>query len=153
MLRTAVWIGFFMAMSVSCLEQPDCYSLNNNAVQLSFKKLADNSADAILFQEVIALDAQKPLLAAQTVSAMNLPLNYLATETTFIFKQADGTDTLIVDYLSRAQFVSDSCGQRFVLSDLVIKHHSFDSVRVLSNVPFKASTTPPKANFVIYREQ
>jgi hypothetical protein len=162
MIRKLAWIAFFMTTSVSCLDEPDCFSLNNNFVQIAFKKLADGTADALKFSTIETKNKEGATIniktyEGQTASTVNLPLDYLTNETTYIFRHSDTvTDTMTMKYVSKIQFVSDSCGQRFVLSNLsVVKRDTafttLDSVRLLSTIPFKANTTA-KTTIEIYRK-
>lgn len=145
MIRKIAWFSFFMTMSVSCLDEPDCFALNNNIVQISFKNLSDGTANAIQFQSIDTRNKENTTVLVytnQNLSVVSLPLDYLTNQTVYTFRHSDSLeDKLTFKYLSKAQFVSDSCGQRFVLSGLSIGETTFDSVRLLSNIPFRASTT------------
>jgi hypothetical protein len=139
MVRISVWLLFFMLMTVSCLDEPDCYSLNNYIVGISFKKIATSGADTIFFTNVRT--EEPPLLFSDSsaVSKISLPLNYFEDETTFYFQEADTTRLLRLGYTSQPQFVSENCGERFVLSDLRVLEHSFDSVRLVHDVPSRTA--------------
>jgi hypothetical protein len=126
---------FFMLMMVSCLDEPDCYSLNNYFVGVSFKKVATSGADTVVFQNIRT--EEPPLLFADSgaISRITLEVNYFIDETTFYFQEADTTRMLKLGYTSQPQFVSENCGGRFVLSNLRVLEHSFDSVRLVHDVP------------------
>lgn len=120
-------------LATACLEEPDCYQLNNEVIGIAFKKLEDSSADTVGFQ---LRTVEPPLVFPDTtVSRLFLRLNYFADEITFVFAQESSTDTLQLTYRSQAQFVSEDCGEKFVLSKLRVGHHSFDSVRLVIETP------------------
>lgn len=139
MVRISAWLLFFMLMMVSCLDEPDCFSLNNYVIGIAFKKIATSRADTVVFKSVTT--AEPPLLFSDSaaISRIVLLLNYFQDETTFYFEEADTTRFLRLGYTSQAQFVSENCGERFVLSDLRVLQHSFDSVRLVHDVPSRTS--------------
>jgi hypothetical protein len=155
MIRKIAWVAFFMATSVSCLDEPDCYALNNNLISLSFKK-PDNTADVIKFQGIETRNKDNvPVVGyvGDSVSTVVLPLDYFSDETAYVFRHSEwrpdtvffSTDTVIFRYLSKVQFVSDSCGQRYVLSGLSVvemeEESTFDSLRILSTTPYREGTS------------
>ena len=60
---------------------------------------------------------------------------------THFFADGDSLDILQLTYLSQVQFVSEDCGEKFVLSRLRVGEHSFDSVRLVVDVPTQAGNT------------
>lgn len=130
-------VSFFLLLllSVGCLDEPDCYQLNNHIIGISFKKLADSSADTVALSALGTLEP--PLLFAgdTTLSRIYLPLNYFQDETAYVFQSPDSLRLLRLSYLSQAQFVSEACGEKFVLSALRITEHNFDSVRLVVDTP------------------
>lgn len=131
---------FCILIAASCLDEPDCFSLNNYIIGISFKKLVDSKADTVAFTRIRTV-APEVIFTGDTVSKIFLPLNYFENETSFLFESPDKTRLLSLGYSSKAQFVSENCGERFVLSDLKILKHSFDSVRVLSDTPAREGGT------------
>lgn len=133
MVRTSAWLLIFLLVTVSCLDEPDCYHLNNDVIGISFKKLEDSSADTLA---ITAMGTVEPLIPVDTIfTKLFLSLNYFRNETTFFFETADTTHLLRLAYVSQVQFVSEDCGEKFVLSTLRVLEHSFDSVRVITDVP------------------
>jgi hypothetical protein len=125
-----------MLMTAACLDEPDCFHLNNDLVGISFKKLADSRADTVYILRTGTAEPALVFYADTIVSRLTFPLNYFENETTFLFE--DSTQTvrrLRVGYTSQAQFVSENCGEKFVLTDLRVLEHSFDSVRLLRDAP------------------
>ena len=120
-------------MTTACLEEPDCYQLNNEVMGIAFKKLENSTTDTVSFT---LLTVEPPLIFQDTtLSRLFLRLNYFEDETAYVFFQEGSADTLQLTYLSQAQFVSENCGEKFVLSNLRIDHHTFDSVRLVVDTP------------------
>ena len=140
MIKKRAWFLVFFLLAAACLDEPDCYNLNNYIIGISFRKLVGSTADTVAFTS-IRTEAPVVIFAADTISKISLPLNYFENETTFLFENADTTRILRLGYSSLVQFVSENCGERFVLSDLRVLEHSFDSVRVMSTTPAKEAGT------------
>ena len=140
MIKKCAWFVLFVLMTASCLDEPDCYQLNNYIIGISFKKLADSKTDTVAFTRFGTVEP--PLLFSNdtTVSRLYLPLNYFTDETTYFFDTPAGTKTLQLGYVSQAQFVSENCGEKFVLSKLHVLQNSFDSVRLVSDTPTQAGS-------------
>lgn len=124
-----------MILTAACLDEPDCFNLNNNWIGISFKKLENSTADTVAFTGYGTVEPPLLFSLDTTVSKLILPLNYFEDETTFFFESPDSVRLLRLGYISQAQFVSENCGEKFVLSGLQILEHTFDSVRVLRDVP------------------
>ena len=127
---------FLGIMTAACLDEPDCYLLNNDRVGISFKKLVDSSADTVDLVHYGTVDP--PLLFSDDTlgySRLVIPLNYFQDETTYFFEEFDTIRVLRLGYVSQAQFVSEKCGEKFVLSGLKVLEHNFDSVRLVTDVP------------------
>jgi hypothetical protein len=138
MVKKTGWFVFFVLLSVSCLDEPDCFRLNNNIIGITFKKYTDGTASTTVFTTIKA--DERDTVFTQASNKVYLPLNYFQQHTLFLFQREGVTDTLEVLYKAQAQFVSSDCGVRYVLSDLDIGYHSFDSVRLITRVPKSTST-------------
>ncbi|MBT1700302.1 hypothetical protein KK083_25675 [Fulvivirgaceae bacterium PWU4] len=152
MVKKTGWFLFFVAMAAACLEEPECFSLNNNFVGIAFKKLSNNTRDTVVFTGITADGTDFVWLAdtAAMTGIDSLRLNYFKDSTVFHFQSGNVASELHLSYLTQAQFVSEDCGQRFVLSNLkVTKSSGFDSVRVVGTVPKKKGTSG--TNIEIYR--
>jgi hypothetical protein len=128
----------YLFMASSCLEEPECLNLNNHIIGITFKNKSDGKAAVVTFTNIKALGSDSVFVA--TGNKVVAPLNYFKQETTYVFTQADVVDTLQLSYKAQPQFVSVDCGERYVLSELEIVSHTFDSVRVLSRVPSNQTT-------------
>lgn len=141
MVRKSAWLLFFMFTMVRCLDEPDCFNLNNYIIGISFKKIATSGADTVIFNNIRTEEPPIIFSDSAALSRIYLPLNFFMDETTFYFQSGDTTRVLHLGYTSQAQFVSESCGERFVLSNLRVLEHSFDSVRLVRDVPSRADQT------------
>lgn len=145
MKRTG-WFIFFLILAASCLDDPDCFQLNNNYLGISFFVMGSGGADTLKATEIVLSGAK--VVYADTATSVLLPLNYSTTSTDIIITRADGSkDTLKVTYDAQMQYVSEDCGSRYILGGLDVTEHSFDSIRVVSDVPTKSGGT----NIAIYR--
>lgn len=124
-----------MLLTAACLDEPDCFNLNNYIVGIAFKDIEDSRADTVSF--VLAGIEEPPLVfhSDTLLTRLIMPLNYFENETTFFFEDAESHKILRLGYTSQAQFVSENCGEKFVLTNLRVLEHSFDSVRLLIDVP------------------
>jgi hypothetical protein len=135
MIRQAIWFCIFSLMAISCLDQPDCFSLNNNIVGISFKKLSNNTADTVVVRSLTADGIDSVFLTNVLATGKNIPLNLYQDSTLFMFEGLDQVYDLKLKYSSKVQFVSEECGSKFVISNLQAFSETFDSVRVVSPTP------------------
>lgn len=122
-------------MAAGCLDEPDCYLLNNNYIGISFRKIEDSSTDTVTYMGFGTVEPPLLFYGDTTLSNLYLPLNYFQDETVFFFETGDSVELLHLNYVSQAQFVSENCGEKFVLSALRVLEHSFDSVRLVTDTP------------------
>lgn len=85
--------------------------------------------------------------ASKSAATVYLPLNVNDSTQAIDFNLSKGTFKMVVEYQSKAQFESVDCGPRFVLTDLKVKEHTFDSVKVTGNVPLASASG---TNIVVY---
>lgn len=137
MVKKVFCILIIAMMATACLDEPDCYQLNNYIVGISFKKLVDSSQDTVAFLSLGTVEPLQQFYRDTTLTRLFLSLNYFVDETTFFFETADSVRLLRLGYVSQAQFVSEDCGEKFVLSKLRVLEHSFDSVRLVLDTPTK----------------
>lgn len=152
-MKRLSWFVLLPIFAVSCLDQPDCYQLNNNVAVVAFK-IIGGGTDVYDLIGVYVPDADSVFLQDSVGNAaVGLPLNPYAREITYTFAGAyggvgsDEVRQLNLTYKSLIQFVSEDCGERYVFSDMAVASTDFDSVRILNAVP----TRPPSTNLEIYR--
>jgi hypothetical protein len=133
-MRTIIWSIFLLSLAMSCLEEPDCINIRNNVVGVTFKNI-DGKAASQVFDTVMAKGANQGIYSTTTASKILLPLNYVNDTTFYTLQIQDTVYNLVLTYVSRAEFISEPCGERFVLGSLNIAEHSFDSIRLVSPTP------------------
>ena len=135
-------------MAVSCLDKPDCFRLSSDHIGVSFKVLGTNKADADTLKWIEIKGAGIITGPATPVSDFLIPLNYLVNQTDVNITGNKFNGNMLLKYLSQAQFVSDECGPRYILSALTVDQQSgFDSVRVVAG----QVSNPPILNLEIFR--
>lgn len=150
MIKRTLWFFVFALMAISCLDQPDCFSLNNNVVGITFKRLSTNRADTIGWTGIIPVNTNIVYVPSPTsVTFVNVRLDPFSNSTMFQIEAGGEVHDLRLDYSSRAQFVSEDCGEKFVITDLKAFSESFDSVRVAAPTP--KTQEVPGANIEIFR--
>lgn len=143
MVKKGIWLLILMVFTGGCLDEPDCYQLNNHLLGIAFKKLGNSTADTVAINAFGTFDPNVLFLNRDTTISrlLGVPLNYFEDETTFFFQEPDTLRILRLGYLSQAQFVSEDCGEKFVLSALRVLEHNFDSVRLVSDFPTSNGTS------------
>ncbi|WP_333820313.1 DUF6452 family protein [Ohtaekwangia sp.] len=145
-MKKTSWFIFCLVLAVSCLDEPDCYQLNNDLLGISFHVMGSTVADTL--KATLISFSGTNATTADTTTAILLPLNYTTTSTNIFFARSDGSkDTLDLKYTTKVQFVSEDCGSRYILSGLDVMHYSFDSIRLVSNAPTKSGAI----NIEVYR--
>ena len=151
MIRKVAWFLFFALLAVSCLDEPDCYNLNNNIVGISFRKLADNKADTVAIVDVTINGTDSVFYPFRLVTGVELPLNFYTSESDIFIQRLHRdvaiTNRLLLGYRSQIQFVSEDCGERFLISNLDVIESDFDSVHVVNASPGNT----PSTNLIVYR--
>jgi Family of unknown function (DUF6452) len=153
-MKKLAWFLFLLIFTLSCLNEPDCYQLNNSSVILSFKILGAGKNMATIADLYQSLGIRSPATEEDTVfqngkafSSVELPLNPLEEQTTFFFDGVYGDNSIQIGYQRQVQFVSEDCGERYIYADLKILEYDFDSVRIVNPTP----TAPASTNIEIYR--
>lgn len=151
MIRKVGLYSLFALLALSCLDEPDCYNLNNSVIGISFRKMADNRADTVILLGITVNGTDSLFYPNRLATGVELPLDVLSSESdiTFQFAGPDGpvARNLHATYTSKVQFVSEDCGERFIISGLQVEDHDFDSVRLVNDQPGREPTT----NYIIYR--
>ena len=148
MLKKATWFVCFLVLAMSCLDEPDCFRLNNNIIGIAFKKMIGGAADTVAVIGVGASGTDSVFNQFILTNGIYLPLNLFTDQTSFSIQGLDELHQLSVGYDARTQFVSEECGARYVLSNLSLLNHDFDSVRIVNTSPFPSEAG---ANIEVYR--
>jgi hypothetical protein len=146
------WFIIFIFFAVSCLEDPDCYQLNNEFIGISFRVAGSSSPDSVLLRSVSHYDKVflAPSLTPDTVVTELLALaDRTANGFDLQFEFNEIIKTLSLKYQVQAQFVSEDCGSRYVLSNLEVDPATeFDSVLVTNSSPGRDGNA---RNITVYR--
>lgn len=141
MIKKSACFLSLVLVTAACLDEPDCFQLNNDIIGISFKKLEDSTTDTVAVLGLGTLEPPLLFSGDTTLSRLNLPLNYFEDETAFFFQTEETMHVLRLRYVSQAQFVSENCGEKFVLSGLRVEEHTFDSVRLVRDIPTQQGGT------------
>ena len=141
---------FVLIIAVSCLNEPDCYQLNNDTVVIYFR-IIGGANDAIQLKSVQSPGSDIIFYGDTTVSSIPLPLNPKAEETFYTILGTDGGNSLQFGYKRQVQFVSEECGERYYFQDLKVLQHDFDSIRIVNTIPAPTPLPTGANNIEIYR--
>lgn len=133
-MRKSAWFIFLSILAASCLNEPDCYQLNNNVIGVSFRVMGSDKPDSVAVSLQIA-GSSEPI--DTTVTFVGIQLNITKDQTPLTFLIASGDRILNLGYSLKTQFVSEECGSRYIFSDLRILNSTFDSARVVNSTPGK----------------
>lgn len=142
--------AFTLIVAVSCLNEPDCYQLNNDTVVIYFKIIGGGN-DAYQLTSIQSPDTDIIFYSDTTLSMIQLPLNPKTEETFYTLHGVEGDDTLNFGYKRQVQFVSEECGERYYFQNLDVLQHDFDSVRIVNAIPTPTPLPTGAKNVEIYR--
>lgn len=150
-VRKRAVILVLWALFAACLDQPDCYNLTNNTVNISYRKIFDGALDTVAIESVTITGIDS--VFEGTEKAVTIPLDFKNTGVSVVLDALEGTRLIDLGYKVQPQFVSEECGPRFAFSQLTASSPSGDSVRVLSGTPGGAASHVaiyrcPRNNFV-----
>lgn len=121
------------ALFAACLDQPDCYDLTNNTVNISYRKIFDGTLDSVAMESVTIAGFDS--LFSIDSRTTKIPLDFTTNGVSVVLDGVEGTRLIDLGYKVQPQFVSEECGPRFAFSQLTASSPSGDSVRVLSGTP------------------
>jgi hypothetical protein len=138
-MKKSSWFIFFLILAVSCLDDPDCFRLNNNVVGFAFKVIGSSRPDTVRLAKVNVSGTQN-FVPDTITSSVYVPINFTTTSSQITFSFDDGTSKFLdLDYLLKTQFISEDCGSRYELSNLSVRDSDIDSIRVISSAPGKST--------------
>jgi hypothetical protein len=147
-MKKFFWMAFFFLAMGSCLDEPDCVDMTNGVIGIAFKKMFDGKADTIVFVGVQSPESDSIFYQFTRATAIELPLNPYATQTSYTLEGVYDANLLEMDYVNRqTQFLSEDCGTRHVFSDLEFANYDFDSIKIVTN----ALTSTVQTNLEVYR--
>jgi hypothetical protein len=137
-VRKSAVILVFVALFGACLDQPDCYNLTNNTVNISYRKIFDGALDSVTIDSVmiIGIDSLFDEFDENVPkTGVSLPIDFTKNGVSLGLYAVEGRRLIDLGYKVQPQFVSEECGPRFAFSQLTASSPSGDSVRVLSSTP------------------
>ena len=138
-MKKSSWFIFFLILAVSCLDDPDCFRLNNNVVGFAFRVIGSNRADTVRLV-MVNVSGTDNYVPDTITSSVYVPINFTTDSSNVRFTYQDGsTHYLDLRYNLKTQFISVDCGSRYEVSDLQARGTDIDSVRVISRAPNKAA--------------
>lgn len=139
-MKKSSWFIFFLILAASCLDDPDCFRLNNNVVGFAFRVIGSNRADTVRLVKV-NVSGTENFVPDTVTSSVYVPINFTTTTSKITFTYEDGSSKYLeLDYLLNTQFISEDCGSRYELSNLTVREGSdIDSIRVISSAPNKSA--------------
>lgn len=153
-VRKSSWILCLCVLSISCLDQPDCYNLTNNSIDISFRKMFDGTLDTVVMVDnrIVGLDSSFST-TTDPPTRQTFPIDYTVTRQEMELVDVERTRRIAIGYTVQKQFVSDVCTPRFFISNLQNLPESNDSVKILSSIageggPHVAVYRCPRPNIV-----
>jgi hypothetical protein len=142
-VKKTTWFLFFLLFAISCLDEPECYLLNNNVIGISFRVMGSNRLDSVRINRILVNDlvyrtpSGEPwdLTEGLRVTGFQVPLDFINGETTFNITAGELTNILKANYQAQVQYVSEECGPRYILSNLDVSQQTFDSLRIVNRTP------------------
>jgi hypothetical protein len=141
---------FVFIIAVSCLNEPDCYQLDNSTVVIYFKIIGGGN-DLVQVTTAQSQDTDSIFFSETTAAKIILPLNPKTEETLYTLQAANNTNTLHFGYTRQVQFVSEACGERYYFQNLNVLNHDYDSVRVVNPIGTPDPEPAGANNLEIYR--
>jgi hypothetical protein len=133
------WFLFFLLFAVSCLDDPDCYLLNNDKVGISFGVLGSMAADSLRIDSITLNGV--PLTGDPVAAFISFEADRFETSSHIEIVSNGVTKVIDLNYVVKIQFVSEECGPRYILSDLQNTNHNFDSLAVVNTTPGRETST------------
>jgi hypothetical protein len=141
---------FLLIIAVSCLNEPDCYQLNNDTVAIDFR-IIGGGVDNVFLTGIQSPASDVSFARDTVVQKIPLPLTPKAEETLYTISTAQGDNFLNFGYKRQVQFVSTECGERYYYQELNVLEHDYDSVRVVNTIPVPSLSAATSKNVEVYR--
>lgn len=134
-VRKSSWILCLCVLSISCLDQPDCYNLINNSVGISFRKMFDGTLDTVVMVDSRIVGLDSSFSSPNTAyTGLTFPVDFTVIRQDIEMVDVERTRLVALGYTVQKQFVSEVCTPRFFLSNLQALPESSDSTKILSSV-------------------
>jgi hypothetical protein len=149
-VKKSSWFLLSLLSAFSCLDDPDCYLLNNDVIGISFNVLGSSAADSLTFS---SLSVNGRLLwynagKDTTVAYLPIPADRFRSGAIIEMNSRGVMKTIDLKYTIKTQFVSEECGPRYIYSDLDLNSHNFERLDIVNNTPGRDASA---LNIRIYR--
>lgn len=125
-------VGILLVLFSACLDEPDCIVTATNEVYVDLRKPNVDSAQTIIFQQILISGTDSVFHKNDTTSELTLRINPNAPQTTFRFYYGTEFDSLVVAYTMTTKLISPKCGAFNYFQDLSVVSTSFQQV-IVSN--------------------
>lgn len=151
MLRLS-FTAFLAVLFSSCLSDPDCVITATNQVKISFLKTDPDKvnatlADTLIIDSIRVSGTDSVFYVADTVSAVSLPVDIGAYETTFFLYSQSLSDSVKFAYTRTIRVISPACGAFNYFQDLSLVLSTFTEVKITD----KELSTNAETNVTIKR--
>jgi hypothetical protein len=133
-MKKVIQFALLALFAFSCLDEPDCFQLNNNVLTLTYKILggANDQVPFICVQS----PATDSVFNALTISdILKVPLDPTAEALDLDIQDFYADHSLALGYSRQVQFVSEECGERYYYSGVEVLSHDYDSIRIVNAIP------------------
>jgi hypothetical protein len=144
-VKKSSWFLFLSVFAFSCLDDPDCFRLNNDLIGVSFGVLGSSAADSLRIE---ALTINGVSYQPDTVTSLVFPADRFGNAVHLEITSRGQQKIIDLDYEVKVQFVSEECGPKYILSNLRNTNHNFDSLLVVNSTPGRDASTQ---NIKIFR--
>lgn len=117
-----------MLTQVSCLEEADCVSIENDRIELNFKSLIDGTSKAVKIDSVYYTQYVVGTYQGDSISRIYIDLPPVQKNLEVVVHSKIGSDTLWFEYDFIPQLFASQCEVEFLFSDQRLTGHTFDSL-------------------------
>jgi len=149
MIKNLIIIFAIIVAIIAC--EKDDFCISNPVTPNLVLRFYDSETEDETVSEVTSLtvwnDDLGTIYEDETTDSIALPLNTLATNTTYILSQDElRIDTLVISYDTEDQFVSRSCGFRVIFNNVDFSLIDEDGVNWIQSVESVLNEDEPTIN-------
>ena len=128
-----VLLGAFLAIQISCLEEPDCLQAENNFITLSFYSAETGAVQSIFIDSVFSEQYIGNFFKNTETSSVTLPLSSSLESMSFVVQSEFTRDTLDLAYEYKPRLYGLDCEISAVYDNILLVEHTVDSIQVKTN--------------------
>ncbi len=131
-LRAFLFIGCCLLLA-SCFDKGDCLFTNTDVVKVNLMDLDTPSiSHTVTFDSVFIPGSVYFDNAQGTVSTLYVAVDPRKTQTEYVFRQLNRSDTLVLSYTNQTIVLSPDCGAYQYQDNLDVVYSTFDSVHIIN---------------------